>query len=353
MSNENDNVYLNISIPNLSNTNSPYPPNVVAAYDEVLASPVIDNPNQYYITVIRFSIPIDLIPLFSFPVDISQNNPNQSLMVIGIENAALVQFPEFIMYTPENNIVAPVPGGVAPFFTSNQVTSDYYFIYSVNNFINMINTALAAAVVASGIGVAAPFYTYDSQTEFISLTVTAAFLATGARIFANSYLKNYLGAFDFTTLNYVNTGPYLYYHLLNATTLVYYQNYNSMNLWFDSQKIVIQSNSIPIVAEFSPSFQNPQIFGPNNLNSSSNLQPILTDFALAFNNISDFSSVVTYIPEPQYRLTNMRSSTPLNRIQLSFSWLSKNGTLYPLYVSPNKTVTLKLGFIKKSLFKNI
>lgn len=359
---ENDNVYVNIAIPNLADCGQTYPANVVAAYDEFLSAPVIDVPDDYYASVVRFSIPIDLIPLFSFPVDICQNNPNQSKMVIGIENAGLVQFPQFVIYSPQNDLTAPVPGLANPFFTSNQVTSDYYFIYSVVRFITMINTALAAAVVASGIGVAAPYYYYESQTEFISLIVTPAFVATGAKIFMNSYLKNYLGSFDFTTKNYVNTGPYLYYHDLSviplgmpivAGTYQYYQNYNSMNLWFDVQKIIIQSNALPIVAEFSPSFSNPQIYGTNAINSSANLQPILTDYALAFNNISDFSSIVTYIPEPQYRLINMRGSTALSRIQLSFSWLSRNGTSYPLYVSPNKTVSVKLGFFKKSLYKNI
>lgn len=347
-----DNRYLNIPINNLVG----YPvviKDIQATYDVTLTEPLLDNPSDYYASIVRFTIPINTIPIFSFPVDISQNNPNVSALLIGIGTTGGVEYPQNIVYIPRSDLPVPTAGSSAPYFTFNQITSEYYFIYSIQAFINMVNTALAAAVTASGIGVAAPYYVYTPQSQLFSLIVSQAFLNTNATIFMNELLLNYFDGFFFDDKNTIQNGLRLY-HNLNPIPYgspvggpyQYFQEYTSLPLWFDIRKVVITTSSLPVVTEANPGF-NPTT------NSSANYIPIITDFAVTFNNISDINTVVTYNPTAQYRLVDMKSNVPLTRIQLTINWLSKSGYLYPLFIAPNQSAELKIGFFRKELYRDV
>lgn len=360
---ESDNLYLNLLIPNLVNSSELTPQNIPAEYDQTLNVALLQNPSEYYMSVVRFTLPLDLIPIFSFPVDVSQNNPNISALEIGIQTSGGTQYPQRIVYVSANNIAVPAASGSAPYFDYYQVTSPYYFIYNIQPFINMVNTALSAAYVASGGLVAdAPYYIFNPQTELISLVVDATFLASGKSIFLNAALKTYFSSFNFTTLNNFVTGPYFFYHNLSTIPYgspsggpyIFQEEWNSLALWFDIRKVVVQSESFPVVQESSPVFSSYKIFGSaQQQNGNANYISILTDFAVTYDQVADVSSQLTYIPNPQYRLIDLRSNTPLYRIQLQFFWLSKNSYLYPVLLSPNQGVEIKLGFFKKELYKHM
>jgi hypothetical protein len=284
-----------------------------------------------------------------------QSNANISLLLIGIETAGGIQTGEFVQYVPANNLATPnTLASSPPYYNFNDVVNPYYFIYDIQPFLDMINTALAAAVTGSLIGATAPFYTFNPLTQLISLTVAQGFINTGAKIFMNSLLKIYLDSFVYTTKNYVNSGPYLYYHNLSDVPTgptggpyVYEEEYISIPLWFDIQKIVVTSNSIPIIREATPS--SATIFSAN-VNTTANYLPIITDYIVSYDNLNDISTVLTYNPTAQYRLTDMSSNVPLVRIQLAFYWQSKIGYLFPIYVSPNQSLTAKIAFFRKTLY---
>lgn len=353
-----DNNYLDIVIPNIVTTNDPLPKNILASYNQNFTVPLIQCPSKNYFSVLRFTIPLDTVPLFSFPVNIYQNNPNQSLMQIGIQLNGGTQFTQFVIFVPQaQNISAPIPGGSSPFFTNEQVISQYYYIYSIQAFINMINSALNLAFIAAGSpGGTAPFYIYRAMSQTFSLIVTQAFLNSGAQIFMNSFLNNYLFSFYYDTINDINTGEYQFFH--NLSTIPYgstvggpyefIEEYSTIPLWFDIRKILLVSNSIPIVQQASPTFNSTT----TTVNNQPNYLNIITDFAVTYDNIADISSVLTYNPGPQYRLLDMLSNTPISRFDVQVFWLSKNGNTYPLYISPNQTVDIFFGWFDKSLYKN-
>jgi len=351
-----DNIYLNIPIPSKPDTSdNPYPHNKRAIYDETLSVPVIQNPSDYYASIIRFSLPVSEIPLFLFPLNIHQPDPDISNLMIGIiTSPGNVMYQQFVRYIVNSNTSnPPTPSGSDPYFTYDDTISSYYYIFYIQPFINMVNTALAAAVTASGIGVTAPYYIYTPTTQLLSLIVTQAFLATGAKIFMNSLLLPYFNSFNFD-VQHVPGSLTQSIAVHNLSTIPYgspvggpYQfieEYNSINLWPDIRKIVI-TTSLPINQEANP-------INLGNVNGSAAYLPIFTDFVVAYNNISDISSVITYNPQSQYRLVDMSSNTPINRISLTFYWLSKNGSLLPVYISPNQSITVKIGFFKKDLYKN-
>lgn len=358
--NQPDNVYLNLTINNPIENDTIYPQNKVAIYDETLSQAVLTNSSNYYASIIRFSLPIDSVPLFVMPINSSlgQTNPNLTNLLIGIDTGvfpAFIPHDQFIIYKPANNLNPPVLMASTQ-FSFTQITDQYYFCYSIQLFVNMINTALALSFVAAGSpgGGVSPYYVFDSKTQLMSIIVTAAFLGSGAHIYMNAALKVYLDSFTFNTINNINTGALRFVHDFTAlpyggtSPYQFLEEYVSMDLWLDARKIIVTTNSIPIVLESSPTY-TPSSFNPNGLAAYS---PIISDYILSFNNIADISSVITYVPSAQYRLTDLSSNQEINRIQLQFWWLSESGIQYPIYITPGQAITLKLYFGKKSIYKN-
>lgn len=373
MSDKVNHQYLNLNIPNIVTDGDLIPPNRRAIFNESLTIPVLSNPSQYYVSIIRFTIPIDGLPILSFPVDPFQNNPLLSALIIGVAQPVSnpppppPQIPVSptppilpnmtrVTYVPQNALLAqPVHGSGPIYFNFNQANDPYYFIYSIQPFIDMINTALNASFVSAGSpGGTAPYYIYTASTQLISLIVTQGFLNSGYLIYMNSYLNNYLSSFSYTTQCYQNSGPYLYIH--NLATLPYGspsggpyqfdQEYNSMDTWIDVRKIVITTGGIPIVQEASPTFD----FMSSQNNGTANYFPIITDYSVTFDNINDFSTVLVYNPTAQYRLIDMYSNVPLTKVDLSFFWVSRNGSMHPLYINPGQSAEIKLAFINRNMY---
>lgn len=356
-----DNIYLNLSINNPILGDQDFPTNKIAVYDESLSVPFLKEPSSYYASILRFSLPIDSVPLMLFPLNPLQNNPLVSRLVIGVQTAALPASPpafparQYVRYVPQSvNLPAPVPGSGPDFFTVSQVQDPFFFIYSVDSFLSMINTALGLAFVGAGSpgAGAAPYYVYDSSTQLISLIVTAAFIGSGASIFMNAPLRVYLDSFRFTSSGETTTTSSIFYHNLSVlpfggvSPYRFVEEYNAMDLWLDARKIVVLSNSLPFQPEASP------VLTPTaNTNPSSAYLPILTDYILAFNNIADVSSIITYVPDAQYRLCDLNSNSPISRINLQFFWVSENGNLFPIYLTPSQGATVKIGFLHKDLYR--
>lgn len=356
-----DNIYLNLSINNPIVGDTDFPTNKLAIYDESLSVPFLQNPSNYYASILRFSLPIDSIPLLLFPLNPLQNDPLVSRLVIGVQTNALTNLPptfparQYVKYVAQSkNLPAPVPGSAPNYFTVSQMQDQFYFIYSIDSFLSMINTALGLAFVGAGSpgGGVSPYYVYDSSTQLISLIVTSAFIGSGATIFLNAPLRVYVDSFRFISSGFTTTTSSVYYHDLSVlpfggvSPYRFVEEYNAMDLWLDARKIVCMSNSLPFSPEASP------VLTPSaNTNPSSAYLPILTDFILAFNNINDVSSIITYVPDAQYRLCDLNSASPISRINLQFFWASENGNLFPIYLTPSQGATVKLGFLHKDLYR--
>jgi hypothetical protein len=138
----------------------------------------------------------------------------------------------------------------------------------------------------------------------------------------------------------------------NGYTNTYYtqQSYNASVLLSNIRKVVVTSNSIPVVPENVPALDRT---GAEAVTSGATAtQPILSDFVPQFDTSSDVRTTVYYVPSAQYRLVNLQSDTPLNRIQLSFWWQETNGTLHPVLLARNAMVECKIAFLRKSLYDN-
>ena len=344
-----DNIYLNVVIqPNAANGVN----NTIAKYDETLTNPVLMCPQDYSMSVIRFSLPIDQIPLFSFPMDVNNINPNVSYCEIGLRVAG-VNYMYPLVYIPRNTLPIPTStASSAPYFTNEQSISPYFNMFSINHMISMINTAVAAAYTISGLVGNPPYYMWDASSELITLYIPNSMMVAGHQVVVNKYMKDYLAAFEYFQDNNTINAP-LFYNINNPKNLdvagyhLHVQEYVAIALWMDLRKIIIVSRTLPICSEVLPdqittqSAQLPQFSG------ISSTLPVVSDFVLSYDQFNQISSVIVYNPISQYRWVDLVGNTPINKIDLQFFYMDRFGNKLPIYISPTNEISIKIAFVRK------
>ncbi len=395
-----DNAYFNAVFPRPSDTDLfDRPVSSIAEFSETRTVSLLPKCSDYYCSVIRFDIPLDLIPILIMPIvpgsDALGAPPaaprNITPFVIGIRYNGVTytqnivannfgganNYSGNIVWTPEDYTVMPV------FQTSPKalIPSPYLYMFSYETFIDMINGALAAAYVIfraaepaapQAIVNVAPFYYFNSATQLISLVAHNSWATTlaqhfpdppgVARICMNYELNLYLDAFhtmqvrpgalplvQANNINVIiedthwNGFPVNTYPAV-PTYLSVTQSYNNITYWNSLRRIVITTNTIPIVQESVP-------VGDRNTGAAATL-PIISDFIPQLTTGGDSRTIAYYTPSAHYRLADMMQDQPLQKIDLKLFWSDKDGNLYPIYISQFQQANVKLGFFKKTLYKN-
>jgi len=333
---------------------------VIANYDVTRAAPIISRPSDYYVSVIRLSLNLNSSPVFICPI---KTAPNTTPWTIGISYGGNYYQQDLIWQT---ELYAP-PNGIVDWT---------YFCFNIQVFASMVNVAVAQAFAAFSAanpaapqvvgGKQAPYIVYNAATQLFSWVWDASWatappavgtLTAGqARVGINTALQSVLDAFRVVLVsdpaNPDNNVNYVW-ETLPATALAgglytISQAYVAVTLLSTLRRIVVTTASIPIVPEGVPA-SGPS--GSADYASGANAtRPVLADFVPQISLSGDVRAMVYYNPLAQYRLVNMQSDTPLNRIQLSFWWVATDGTLYPIILSRNAIAEVKLGFFRKSLY---
>lgn len=363
ISQDGDNIYVNVTMqkdPNSRFVSSP------ASYLVTKTLPILMKCSDYYCSVIRFSIPLNFVPLFIMPIVPNQPNPDLTPFKIGIRVQSTGT-----LYTRDITYITGSPSYPAPVQNQQtQVITPYYYVYEYQNFINAINIALASAFVASGLTGSSPYFYLDTETEQISIVSDRATFSPiawsgfpnptpQATIYMNEQLQIYLSAFPVYSVGSVTTTGRDYELNLvrfgssgtlspftippftsTATQTKITQEYSTLSMWSSVRKLLITSNSIPIQSEYLPS----------NSSGISATLPIITDFSPNIENPGDNRSIAYYTPTGQYRLIDMKSSEQLNTIDIRIYWQDFNDNVYPLEVSLYQQVSIKIGFFKKTMY---
>lgn len=400
-----DNVYVNVI---MDHSDPRYSPDVTggssqftymlnqqpeaAEYNVCKNEPIIAKLSDYYCTCLRFSIPLDSTPLYIMPIVSNQTallgpgneNPNLTPFIIGI-NFNGVNYSTQIIYDNSLNAgLYPPPLQNQPI----QVITPYYFVFTYQLFINMINQALLNSYTLSGMGVGsgfvAPYFFLDPVTNLISLISSNLFqsvISPHGTIYLNYALETYLDSFlmkfngyampngrDFDFILFDNTQPTFqnaYYppgvavpaptNPPTSPAIPFYrintQEYSTLEYWSSLRKIIITTN-LPIRNEYLPATNNAPVFVNSSQSGVNVSYPILTDFEPQFRSVAGESrSVAYYVPTTQYRLVDLISDTSLQKLDLRIYWGDRDGNIYPLLISQFQEASIKLGFLKKSLYK--
>lgn len=350
-------------------------------YESTQTIPVVNKASDYYCSVIRFNIPLNFLPVTIFPVIPNTNNlalSNTSTIKVGIMN-----FTTGISYELPLQYENPSPTTVKPLQNKpTQVVTPYYFVYSYYKMLNIINDGIQAVFdlfaaanptdprVINGVNpLPAPFFLYDPETSLIRLITFNTWIQplqipptpkTGVFLYINLNGINFLDAFDYfsirtspANLNFyfvvqdrgnngypVNTYPALSDYIYQI------QSYSTIGNWASIKKILLTTNTMPVVNENLPLINNANVDQSNSLS-------VLSDFLPQINTTSPTNprENAIYYPTSQYRLIDMISDLPLRKIDVSVYWQDKDNNIYPVFISQFSSASIKLAFVKKSLYK--
>jgi hypothetical protein len=400
-----DNIYLNLSSV-LSNSED------ILEFNTTFPQAVIRNPRDYYLSVVRFSIPQSALPNSILPIvenqPIGTENPNLTTLEFTVQiggafpnDPAASYYPQSVIYNTFGDAIPPNPvPGIYPNTVSYPVTQ-YYFSYSVRNILQMFNTALQTAILAA---IAAnptapqatsvnagdlPYFEFDVNNRllvFIANKVWATNINTNlAWIYINDSLLQYLKGFlyySYNTTNLQNSTNSIFFLRLDYDSYTQYWlgpigaqagDILSTSTTAGGVTTTVQDNSNHF--KVSQEFLGLQLWNPvkrvlittdlpirseyqqvnssdsviNNNNNITQL-PILTDYVIDnSNSIVDISEFV-YNPSGQYRLVDINTDQPIYNVQFKVFWSDYVLNVFPLLAPQHNNATLKIGFFKKDLY---
>lgn len=321
-----DHIYYNIDIRKPDDyKNLPFQ----AEFSETRVDSILNNPSDYELSVVRFSIPSQSIPIFLWKSNIF---------------SVSLKFQSFV-FTTTLNYIPNSPGA----------GYDYYgpSIWNYQDFIDIINVGLFTSFNAFIAGTvpymlrptAAPYMVYDAATQLCSLIAQTQYDVTYTNpvyIYFNDSLANYFPALQ----NFGTADPVLNKYIkvkdnFNNTITIsgqqYYkitEEYSTLFLWNDLQKILLETDSIPVVNELLGSQTN-------------KTRKIITDFE-PLSQIND-RSMIQYYPQGPLRFYDLVSNYPLKQMNVKIYWADKQGQTYPIYLNSTDNLTIKLYFKRRGI----
>lgn len=357
-----DNIYYDIVLNNPSSTQD-YP----AIINQSRSTAIIDNPSEYYLSVVRFLIPLQSIPIFNFKAD--------TYSVTLEFNGVPYQAP--VLYIPSQ--------------TYHTVVPPYLPVYSYELFVVMINTALDAAYTLYKTAnpgqpqTAPPYMVFNTHTQTTAIRAQSAYynpsfdIATQPlKLFFNTalytFFTSYIQLFNGYTRNGTPTAgrnfniviydkgdnneviPASYNGGVTGPGFDMEQEFGTLYNWNDLRTIQIVSNTLKTRTEGISSINVDSTPTRNAngdiVNTSSESQPIITDFIPAIEIGPEGRSYVLYVPTAEYRLVDMVGTTPLKEINLQIKWTDKQGNVHPLFIPPNDSASIKILFRRRGYILN-
>lgn len=314
-----------------------------ANYNQQFNMNIVGRPEDYFCAIPRFSVPTSLVPILS--VEFQSGSSVNTIYSVTLEYNGLAS-QNFVVYVPDNNLS----------------TSDdaYPYVYTVDSFLDMINTALAVSHGSIGppAGSLPPYFQFDSNTGLISFVCQRAYYDRGLAIPINVYLNTDLSVllegFYGSMLSNATLGENFLMGVTNlrsnwyqpsdvavATPPLYYiftQNYPALQTWSPFKSMRLTSTTLPIKKEF--------IIQDGGILSGAG---VLQDFIPLYN-VNEIRPTLIQYTASQYHLINMTGKAPLNKLDFTFVWVDNNGREHNIYIPYGGVCSLQIAFFKKKTF---
>ena len=364
---------------------------------------LIENPQDYYLSIVRFEIDSPSLPIFIPQRRLGSSSFNDLIYIFGLEvikgatNTPTARYKKRVQFIPVNpNISTDQLNAYVSANKEYSLSDEYYYIYNVKQWLRMVNTSLQALFSAMRVdegnniiplSAKAPFFDYDSGSGLITLYTTTHYVDTKdadrLRLFWNTPTNTIFGGFDTTVAlkatsllfddispsesKLGGTHPSTYYQVnvsnlnnknsitLGSTAFVQsIQSYPSMPMCSPIQNIVFStSGNLPVS---NSQIGNPTIFKSDGdcatQGGADNISPILTDFIVPLIRGDEYKPKINYSPS-EYRLLDMKGNAPLKSVDLQVYWKSKiDAKLHPFILGSQCGASCKIMFRKKQ-FNNI
>ena len=311
-SDEQNNIYFNITTKAGDRS--------IFQFDENRVQPVLNDPSEYELAVVRFTVPVDSIPV--------QNWKNDKYK-IGIEyNGTLIEkFVQFLPYATDGK----------PFYpnTIGQIWSYQQWVDNMNATLKEIHDELITARIEFP-PTKEILWTIEPKTGIMSLYCQNSYKDPLIKVYFNWVLntQTIFQSFQESQDKY----RIIIKDLINNQTtyggggVIMSQQYTTTSLISDLDKLVFETNSIPV---------NPELLGT----STNETRQVITDFDCA--GFSRDRTDIQYFPLGPVRYHQLNSSYPLHRIDLVVQWEDTSGRLFPIYLEYNNQMTIKIHFRQK------
>lgn len=364
-------VYVDINLVNADQINrEPIP----LVFTEQRNNPILNNPSDYFLSVTRFSLETASLPLLLPQVELNQPNPDKLVYSFTMSyeySGTVYEYKQNLIFIPQDKN-QPTPAAPLVF---QDLTSEYYYIYSFMHFMNIVNNALQSCynglnslVIAAGgtLPSAYPvFCEFDPYTSRAILNADQAgyarTLANPIKLFMNTSLYTLFSSFEATiegfspALNGKNYQIMIYsvngsniYTLGSVNYLQMYQEYSTSALWCPVSSIAFTTGTIPILPSQTTA---PLIFNSltqTGTGNNSNITPMLTDFEVPLDTGSEYKPNIFYAPTSEYRLIDLVGNSPLSSLQISCYWKDNYGILHPFKLSSGCSASIKIMFRRKA-----
>tara|TARA_R110002012_G_scaffold7660_3_gene35634 strand:+ start:3464 stop:4696 length:1233 start_codon:yes stop_codon:yes gene_type:complete len=388
-----DQLYFDITVSNFKSTTTK-PPQFY--FNEQRTLPFVRNPEDYYLSILRFTMETGSLPVFIPSIEPNQGDRNKTIYSFTLEytdpvsGTTYTSGQTFINFIPQRSansaILPPAPNATANGLQNNQ--TGYYNIYNYGWLIDLMNitletafTALKADIAAGGgtpiaNDIFAPFFNWDTTSNTAVLYADFSVFGTNGSAGANPY-KIYLNAplfglfptFPCKYLGYANVlagKNFLFEPRNNGSSdldtitpepatvpatyraVKVYQDCSTIANFSPITAVVFTSNTLPIQANQVSTpliFNNSQevVLGGNN----SDFANIITDLV---SDTGQYKPNIVYNPTSEYRLITLYGNRPLFNIDLNIFWRNKFGQLIPFEINSGECVTMKVAFLKKSAY---
>jgi hypothetical protein len=347
--------YLDISVFN-NNVNHSAVPLVI---NQTRLSSYLKAPENYFGSIVFFQLGTASLPVWLCEVQVGQSNVNLSIYSFSLSYGGFTATSPLI-YVPEDTTIQPpqIP------LTSQDVSNAYYYVYTIQQFIDMINTTLSSAFTSLA-GMTAlptaipPYFTFDVNTSLFTFHGDSAgfnqTLGASIQIYMNNPLLTLLNSFPVKTdingtyLKITDTHNNIFpnFEGLGYSQIQIYQESTTINFLNPVKSIVFTTSMLPIVPENT---NPPLLFGSNSIDaftsSSNNLSNIITDFHVDVTNLNTYKENVVYEPAV-YRLFDMYGSEPLTSYELRVYWQNNYNHLTPFLLSAQTGCSIKIMFRRR------
>jgi hypothetical protein len=381
-------------------------------FTEIRSSPIIDNPSDYFLSIVRFSLDTaGSMPLFIPQIELNNSaggTPwNNTVYYITVEyNPPAAPADRLIkksrvIWVPQSAIY-PAPGVVPATIQAN--TEPYYWCNNIQSFICMMNEALelayldiitqAAAAVppivlpATWIAGNNPYFLWDAPSAKLTYVAPALVFqqeclgngtASGFVYFNNPLFTLFSSMQTFHNYTY-NPSPtsindteanyllkvfnkkggvgdnYIPAEAAAGTTgppynaLFMEQPYSTGATLCPIQSLVFTTTLVPVL---------PQLIGvPRSLSDNvgtggatgqnDNISNEITDLVVNLVNGTEYFPNVLYLPTAEYRLIDLQSNAPLYGIQINVLWKDVYGIQHDFFLQNGCSCSLKVMFRKKN-----
>lgn len=388
-----ENIFYDLTVSNFqSSVQNPNP----FYFNESRSQPYLMNPQDYFLSIIRFTVDTGTLPCFIPSIQPNQGDPNLTIYSVSLswlDPTTNIYYTEqeYIQYQPQDlSIDVPAP----PSQTANGLQlneTGYYNVYSYQWLCYLVFVAFQACAAKLALSTAgspnppdlsySPIIYWDSSSQKAVISANAAVYDLNEQFYAptaaavNVYFNTPMyGLFSSFPARYLGAGSLLGadYRILivdiggtNNQVIIPPQpavpggiEYNAILVYQETSTcasitpilaIVFCSNTLPVEANIISTplvYNNNQllIFAGNNAATANIITDLVSDSGV-------YTPNLVYQPQSEYRRINLYGNSPLSNLDLSVFYRLRNGSLIPFRLQSGGSITMKILFQKKSMLK--